>query len=119
MKLKVKFSIEPQYTSKSHKDKCLSLYGDKFSALVRESKSKKYFASDYDSLSQIRKLLTQHNSITDLIPVINGKISEANILRLTQVAPMFDAAALDLRAYILMSLGLRTYCKDAYEKTTS
>jgi hypothetical protein len=109
MKLKVRFAIEPNYTSRAHREKCVSLYGFKFSNLVKEAKNKKYFASDYDSLKRIRKLLSQYGNVAELIPVIGDRVNEANVMKLVQVAPMFDVAAPDLKAYILMSLGLRTY----------
>ena len=109
MKPKVRFILELNFSSRTQKDRYLSLYGEKFFNLIKEAKSKRYFASDYDNLEPIRQLLRQHGKVADLIPALTGQISEANLIKLTDVSPVFNVAPRDLQAYLLMSLGLRIH----------
>lgn len=108
-KPRVRFNLELDFQNRVEKDRHLAIFGGRFFALVREAKSRKYFATDYSTLNGIRKLLEQHSRLEELVPSLEGKLDDSNMVRLTEVAPMFDASPIDLQAYILMSLGMRVY----------
>jgi hypothetical protein len=101
--------MELEFQSRSERDRCLSIYGPKFFGLVREAKAKKYFATDYNALGAIRKLLVHHDGLESLVPSLEGRLDGAGMIKLVEVAPLFNASPVDLKAYILMSLGMRAY----------
>lgn len=106
-KLHVRFILEATFESPEQKTKFLTLYGDKFFALIKEVKSKKYFSFDYKYLPSIRKMLRQHNNLESVIPEIKNSLPEENLIKLLEVVPLFGVSPIDLQAFILLGLGLR------------
>lgn len=107
--IKVRFILEIPFKDKETKTKYLTHYGEKFFSLVKEAKSKKYLALDYGYLPGLRKLLNQTKSVEQLIPHLESSLSKENMFKLLEVSPMFNLAPIDLKAYILLSLGLRKF----------
>lgn len=108
MSSSVRFIIDIPFDSKEQKTKIITLYGKKFYELIREVKSKKYFPLDYDYLPRIRGLVSRFKSLDSMIPSLKANnLPESSLLKVLEVGPMFNLAPLDLKAYILLGLGLR------------
>jgi hypothetical protein len=104
---RVKFIIEINYASREQKDKLSPLYAARFTELVREAKGRKYLAMDYATLPALRVLVRSLPTLDLLVPRVQDRMPEENLVRLLSVAPLFNMAPADLKAYVLMSLGLR------------
>jgi len=104
---RVKFTIELNFASQVQRKRLLSMYGSRFSALIGEAKRKKYFSVDHEYLPGIRQLLSGVRNVEELIPVLRPELSEDAILRLTEVAPLFNVAPVALQSFILLGLGFR------------
>jgi hypothetical protein len=103
----VRFIIDIHFLSKEQKTKLLSLYGEKFFLLIKEIKAKKYFSLDYEYLPKIRILLSKHKNLEQLMPVLQDKLPEENLLKVLEVGPLFNLAPINLRSFMLLGLGLR------------
>lgn len=108
MATSVRFIIDIPFGTKEQKTKIISLYGKRFYELIREVKNKKYFSLDYVYLPKIRDLVKRFKTLDTLIPSLKeNNIPETSLLKILEVGPMFNLAPLDLKAYILLGLGLR------------
>lgn len=120
MKPRVRFDFQFNYESAGQKEKYDRLYFDKFSALNREVRRRKYIPADYAALPAIRELLSQYSNVNDLIPVLGEHLSGSDLLRLTEIIPLFKLAPLDHQAFLLLGLGLRVHQKEkTHEETTA
>lgn len=85
-------------------------YQRKFSCLMKEvsERGSKLSEYDYDDLPLLRKALSNATSIQD-IPEIFEVIPPGDVSKLLNASPIFEIAPIDLKAHILMSLGVRSY----------
>lgn len=109
IKPRVRFLCEITFQNPEQKTKLLTLYSEKFFLLVKEIKSKKYFALDYKYLPQIRELLNKTKNTEELMGKISNKIPEANLFKLLEISPLFNVSPINLQAFILLGLGLREF----------
>jgi hypothetical protein len=58
-------------------------------------------------LPEIRKLLIQAPNIEKLVPYLKDSLQEDSLLKVLEIAPLFNISPKDLQAFILLSLGLR------------
>lgn len=107
MKLLIRFIVDIPFPDKTVKTKLLTLYGKKFFLLVKEIKNKKYFSLDYEYLPQIRRLLYQYKNLEQLVPSLQNSLPEENLLKVLEVGPLFNLAPVNLKAFLLLGLGLR------------
>lgn len=107
MRFRIRFILELNFSSGTQRSKLLSLYGDKFLSLVGEARSKKYFRLDYEALPKIRIFLKRFHGLNEIIPELRNEMCEDNIMKILEVAPLFDVSPICLQAYLLLSLGFR------------
>jgi hypothetical protein len=105
--VRVRFLMDFRFEDKGQKTRLLTLYGARFFAMVKEAKGRKYFSMDYEQLPGIRQLLCKTGGVDKLLPAIRNRVPEANLMRLMDVAPLFNLASTNLQAFILLGLGLR------------
>jgi len=104
---RVKFIMELNYGSKAQKDRLGPVYGDRFVSLLKEAKGKRYAAIDYAALPGLRDLVREFPTLDLLLPHLQGKVPQDKIVGLLEVAPLFNMAPPDLKAYVLMGAGSR------------
>ena len=85
-------------------------YQRKFSCLMKEvsDRGSRLSEYDYDDLPLLREILSGSTSIQD-IPEIFEIIRPEDVSKLLDASPVFEIAPTDLKAHILMSLGVRSY----------
>lgn len=88
-------------------DLLMPVYGTKFSALMNEVLHTKLTQLDYDDLPNLREHVSPHSKITDYTDVLDNVLVEKKRL-LLDATPMFNLVPEDLKAFILLAVGVRS-----------
>lgn len=102
-RVRFRILIDPSKKSNNAR-KVMTSYRDKFSVFMSSASSVRLTKEDYDELPLFHQLLGNDTQLTSIIPaVLNcGKSSE-----LMSIAPVFDISPMELKAFILLTCGIR------------
>lgn len=104
MKINVNFRV----LIKDHKQPGLiNLYRPKLRSLMQDVMRAELKENDYKDLPNLRKLITVDTSLDELAEVYQY-VEADKLMKLISCAPVFKISPVDLKAYILLSLGIRS-----------
>jgi hypothetical protein len=91
------------------KTRLLELYRAKFSQLMRSSLSVQLNSLDYDDLPALRALVGKYDKLQDVSSVAYRVMEYGHFKALFDCSPMYNAAPADLKAFLLLALGVRSH----------
>jgi len=104
----IHFRYDIRSSSREQRGKILELYSVKFNRLIRECDAAILSAADYDDLPAMRRVLERCPQLHQLPIAALHALSERRVKLLMDAAPMFNACATNYKAYVLLSLGVRS-----------
>jgi len=75
-------------------------------------------AVDYEDLPRLREFTRANRKLSDVLGAVGTALPPGRMAKLSGVAPVFDQAPNDLRAFILLALGVRTFHLDQSREET-
>lgn len=108
MKPSVLFRYDIQASSKQQHKALLGLYSAKFHRLMRSCNEANLSSSDYDDLPKLRKLVEKMPNLHSLPIAALQTLDSAQMRLLMDAAPMYNACSINVRSYVLLSLGIRS-----------
>jgi len=90
-------------------------YSDKWSSLMNYVLALKD-GRLYDDLPELRKLIKEDTTVADLIDCCDPIFKKVAMDKLVKAAPLFNIAPVDLKSFILATLGLKSYNVTLAEK---
>lgn len=87
----------------------LELYRGKFSQLMRTALSVRLNSLDYDDLPVLRALVGRYDKLQDVSSVAYRAMEHGHFKALLDCSPMYNAAPVDLKAFLLLALGVRSH----------
>lgn len=107
LKVKFRFTVK---NSKTYKVASLMrVYGVKFSVLMRKVMNTKLSQMDYDDLPKLRQHISADTKVSDIALVITDSLPVETQRLVLDVTPVFDICPRDLKVFILLCLGIRSY----------
>ena len=105
---RVQFRFILDNTKSSVASKLFYVYVKKWSALMKYVLSNRTFEM-YEDLSLLRKVISKDIKVVDVIEKYNNHLSEKGSNLLIEAQPLFNLAPVDLKAFILSVMGLKSY----------
>lgn len=105
LRVKFRFRIGPSREARQ----LMRMYGYKFSTLMSTCMSIPHTNLDYEDLPRMREFVTNKTTVSDLADVIHQYATPALRKMILDVTPIFNEAPRDLKAFILLSSGIRSH----------
>ena len=88
--------------------KLFYVYKEKWSTLMKYVLSNRTFEL-YSDLHHLRKLITKETKVLDIVDNYSDFLNKEGLSLLIEAQPLFNISPIDLKAFILEVIGLRSY----------
>lgn len=114
-RVRFRILIDPSRKSTNAR-KIMVSYRDKFSAFMSSASTTKLTKEDYNDLPLLHELLSNDTTMADIVQAV---MSSKKSNELMSIAPVFDIAPMELKAFILLTSGIRSRSLNSCFKTST
>lgn len=88
--------------------KLLELYKEKLGTLMREALDARLNSLDYEDLPALREAIRKNGKLQDISSVVFKQVGDVKFKVLLDAAPIFNVCPIEMRAFVLLALGVRS-----------